>query len=505
MILKIYDSNYLIKVLIYCYVIINILLFLISTYGFFSGAGNLTTISGIFYLIISTLLSLHKRFYEGPFSLLFSFNTLIFFNIPLAFILIEGENYKFGDGLAAVPYSYNEYAQNLWLGLLYLSILWISIWAALVSIPYKKIKLSQFSLSKISNARIIALGFIVLIVTFFDNIRIINVNIEKVEKLFNIFSFILFDHAYLLITGIIIYIKINNSGLFNTNRNRDTLKIGSLIFISFMILSFLSGSKGAILVIFIIFVLIQLAFSMSYIDANVFGPSKLTVFMLIIFAPAIFYLALLQRINVATANLPLFEIYYSGISKIDLDLVPDVLSQILYRLSWGGLDRFILIFQSFIFEDFNFEFTIHFIIYLFKNMLNLILPGTLFSEAYYPSSQFYPEVLSKNFIESDGDYLALMSSFNTQAYTIYGIFIILFGLIAPFFLYLFTLILVLIFNKVNSILIRASILYFWIMSLSSYGIEVAIGNSAHVFLSMLLMFIITYKFFKFNIALSRIN
>jgi len=499
MILKIYNINNAEKIFLSCYVKTNILLILVSTYGFYSGAGFLATTSGIFYLTISLVLTLNKRFIDNPFSILFCFSSLIFFNIPATFILVEGGNYIFGDGLATVPYLFGDYAQNLWLGFLYLSILWASIWAGLVSIDYKKIEIRQLSLSKISNTRIIFLGFIVLIITWIDSQSIMEGYLEKAEKLFNISAFILFDQAYLLLAGIIIYFKINDLELVKNYRN--IINSGSTIFLCFVMLSFLSGSKGAILIIFIFFILIPFSFSRHYSVGYVVGPSIITSVLLLIFSPIIFYLALLQRINLAGGIVPTLGTYLSGVSAIDMDVANTALKQMLYRLSWGGVDRFILLFQSFIFEDFNFSFVSHFLTYLGKNTLNLLLPGTPFSEAYYPSSQFFSEVLSKNLISSDGDYIQLMTSLNTQAYTIFGIFIILFGIIAPIFLYIFTLFLVFVFNRINSVFIRVSILYFWMMSLSSYGIEVVIGNSAHVYLSIWLMYMLIGKHNKFNLTL----
>lgn len=499
MILTIYNTNNAEKIFLYCYITTNILLILISIYGFYSGAGFLTTTSGIFYLTISSLLTLKKRFLDNPFSILFCFSTLIFFNIPATFILVEGSNYIFGDGLATVPYLYDDYAQNLWLGFLYLSILWASIWAGLVSINYKKNELRQVRLSKISNSQIIFLGFIVLIITWIDNQSIVESYLEKAEKFFNISAFIFFDHAYLLLAGIIIFFKINELELSKNYKN--IINSASTIFLCFLMLCFLSGSKGAILIIFIFFILIPFSFSKHYSVSYVVGPSILTSVLLLIFSPIIFYLALSQRINLAGGIEPTLGAYISGVSAIDMDVANEALKQIFYRLSWGGVDRFILLFQSFIFENFNFSFASHFLTYLGKNTLNLLLPGTPFPEAYYPSSQFFSQVLSKNFISSDSNYIELMTSLNTQAYTIFGIFIILFGIIAPIFLYIFTLFSVLVFNRINSVFIKVSILYFWMMSLSSYGIDVVIGNSAHVYLSICLMYMLICKHFKFNFTM----
>ena len=66
---------------------------LAALYGFVSGAGILSTLSGFFYIIVVSLLSLNKTFRKSQFSILFCFYTFLYFNIPVAFILFEGSDY----------------------------------------------------------------------------------------------------------------------------------------------------------------------------------------------------------------------------------------------------------------------------------------------------------------------------------------------------------------------------------------------------------------------------
>jgi hypothetical protein len=216
----------------------------------------------------------------------------------------------------------------------------------------------------------------------------------------------------------------------------------------------------------------------------------------------LFYLALIQRISLGSGVAPDLGTLLAGVSQFDMDVVDDILDQIFYRFAQGGIDRFFLVFQSVIINEFDPGISREFVIYLAKNTVNLLLPGTPFPESYAPSSQLFPNIIQYRLMDGNIDSSSLLKSLNTQPYTIFGVFMIIFGFSSPIFLYLFTFFCGLIFNQRNNVFVKITMMYFFSGALSSYGIEVVLGNSVHLFVSILLMYFLIQIFSKFQILVA---
>ena len=76
-----------------------------------------------------------------------------------------------------------------------------------------------------------------------------------------------------------------------------------------------------------------------------------------------------------------------------MDSAWQIIAIILDRFCHDGIDRFFLIFHGVWVSDFDGNFLQDFYSYLKKNLLNLLLPGTVYPEAYAPSSQIFGSVL----------------------------------------------------------------------------------------------------------------
>lgn len=497
MFFKTYNSESLARTFFKGYFFWSVFLSLVSLYGFASGAGILSTLSGFMYILIVSLLSLNNRFRRSPFSVLLCFFTLLYLNIPAAFILFEGSDYIFGDGVASIPFAQSDYQQSLPFGFLYLTILWVAVWLGIISAGTKIKQIDHKRFSTIEIKSILILGVVVLIATWIDNQAMANVRLNGAEKLTSLLSFVFLDHAFLVMAGLVIFFKLNEPRGFKTPNRINTLVF--VIFLAFTSMSFISGSKGAILVIFILLVLMPFAAFREYPRAQISFPSLKFLVVLVLLSLPLFYFALIQRMSLAYGVAPDLDTLLAGLDKFDADTAYDIVRHILYRLSWGGLDRFELIFQSFVVNSFDLNTSVEFINYLAKNTLNLLLPGTPFLESYAPSSQLYSEVINKNLVGGEIDTNTLIMSFNTQPYTIFGIFIIVFGYAAPAFIYVFLFFYIYIFNKIDSVFIKITMLYFFMGALSSYGIEAALGNSVHLFVSILLMYFLIKVFSQFRI------
>jgi len=226
---------------------------------------------------------------------------------------------------------------------------------------------------------------------------------------------------------------------------------------------------------------------------------------LILLAPLLFYFALVQRLNLS-AGIPLdLSTFLAPLSEVDTSVIYDIINQILYRLSWGGVDRFSLIVQSFSTNAFDYDYAREFFNYLAKNTLNLLLPGTPFPESYAPSSQLFSQVIHKGDMSGEIDTEVLIRALNTQPYTIFGVLVIMFGFAAPIVLYLSTFAYIFVFNKTSNTFIKITLIYFFWVALSSFGLEVCIGNSVHLFVSILLMYFLIKVFSLFRMRLTSIR
>ena len=477
----------------------------IALYGFFSGAGILATLSGFVFIAFSSLLSLNKVFRRSPFAILFCFFTFLYLSIPAVFILVSGNDYIFGLGLESIPFTQSDYQKSLPYGFLYLSLFWFALWLGIISANRKRQKINQENFSSIKLMPVLLMGVIVLIVTWIDNQNFANVRLIGSEQVTSFIALIFLDHAYLILAGLLLFFKLNEKKRIVNSRKITMLMF--VIFAGFTATQSIYGSKGAILVVFMLVVLFPFSFFREDPHAQVSIPSPKYLVVIVLLSVPLFYLALIQRMGITYGIEPNLINFLSGISQIDEGVVYETINEIFYRFSQGGIDRFFLVFQSFIINTFNQDTSMAFVNYLAKNTLNLLLPGThLFPESYAPSSQLFSQVIQYNvvggsIVGGDISRTELIMSLNTQPYTIFGVFTIIFGLAAPIYLFLFTFAFIFFYNKIDNIFIKITMVYFFSGMLSSYGIEAVIGNSAHLLESVLLMYFFIKVLSRFSVKL----
>lgn len=204
------------------------------------------------------------------------------------------------------------------------------------------------------------------------------------------------------------------------------------------------------------------------------------------------------RLLQANGVAPNIDLLIGELVAYNLNDIFDLLNGIGYRLAWGGLDQFLLVFHSFILNSYEMSTALNLITYAAKNFINLIAPGTPFIDAYAPSSQLFYSVIDKANLISDFDAVSLVKSLNTQPYTLFGFFTILFGAFAPLFLF----ILMRIFNKIyfgiDNIFIKIIMQYFFINSLSLFGAEIVAANCINLLISIFFLYQLTRFFSNFS-------
>lgn len=481
-----YKSTRVSQIIFDGYFIASSLLGLASIFSFFANTNVLAVLTSSVYFGTSTLLSTSKNFRKSPFSILICIFSFLFLNIPIAFIIFQGQSYTYGTGLASLPYEQGDYQQSLPLGLLYLTCFWVAIWLGIVLAGRRQRVVNRERPGTIALRLILLLGVFVMYVTWIENSNFADVRLNVSDKENSLIAFVFFDHAYLVLVGVLLLEKLNDSIPIVNSRKISFLF--SAIFIGFVFIYFIAGSKAAILVIINLLVIYPLCVAMgdNLLNVQFLKPSAILFCMLLAFP--MFYFALIQRISLESGIPPSVDTFLSGASRIDFSSLSETVSQIVYRFSQGGVDRFLLIFQSFIAHGFDWETSRQFAIYLFKNTVNLLFLGTPFPEAYVPSSQLFQQVIENKDLVGSSTLSEFIHSMNTQPYTLFGTGVVLFGVFSPIFLCLFTFFFVLIFNKVSNHFLHATMIYFFAGALSSYGIESVVGNSFHLLISMVLMY-----------------
>lgn len=465
------------------YFSLTIFLAVVSLSGFFSGVGNLATVSGFFYLLISSTFVLNERFRRNFLSTTFCIFNLFFFHIPTCFVLAKGLSYTFADGILLIT-SQDVYFQYLPLYFLILCCCSISMWLGMLSYggETKDVDFSVFS--KIELSVIIALGLVVALFSIRDTQAFWNSYASYQKKSEDLLTFLFFDHAFFFLVGPLLIMKFNNE--FKTNQPTIYRATVFIVILEFL-LSLYSGSKaGGLFNILLAFIIIPCSLFVSNWKFKVITPSISTVILLIVVYPIIFFVIEVMRENLALIGTREFNISFEEVFSTSFGSINSLIDSILYRFSWGGLDRFIVVAQSYLAADLG--ETLDFIVFALKSFFNLTLPGTIFLEAYTPTSQIFPVVMEKEIANLNISNIEFISrQFNTQAYTLYGIFIIIFKYFAPIFLFIFSYSYSRIFASSTNIFMRILSVYFFWSLLFSFGIEVVVVNSIHLFLSMIFM------------------
>ena len=450
----------------------------------------LNTVSGVFFLLTTSLLCFNKRFMRSPFALPLCYFTLIFINIPAAYILLQGNEYIFGTGVSPnpLPYLQNEYHKSVSSSFLFLSICWISLWAGIVCAT-KASNLCAFNKNEeqVYFSIIFVLGlFVFLLHTSLFNEFVSGYKgyeIKAQSKLGVLFGV----HAFLALSSIILFRHLNS--LQYLKKKYSAKVTVTLIFILFLYYQYSSGGKAAIMQISATFFLVPISLSRDYVNSKVYFLSFKAFILITLLSPILFYITYIQRLNFGS------DIVYEYSLLDDLFSLDDIailFKKIILRLSQGGIDRYILIFKSFIGSSYDYSLVQSFLVYIAKNTVNLTFPGTPFPEAYAPSGQHFYQVINHNFIgwNFGKDPYLLTSNLNTSTYTVIGESIIFFGIFAPIALFILSFSYVRLYYCFTSLLIKGILALTYLQVLSSYGIDGTFGDSFNLMISMILMYLL---------------
>lgn len=438
------------------------------------------------------------RFKRNVFSILLIYATFLYVYIPLTYISILNENYIFGWGLASLPYNQEYYMDNYVSNLYFLFICIFSAFLSLSIFPTKFCDLkSEEKLKHFGCVPIFILGLMSIFVLIDDILNILAAK-ASIEVSINesLIKFLFYEHAYLIIASLGLLTITNKNS--NSLRSRKFLTI--LITLSFIAVGTFAGSKASWLMFFGFFFIISYSYIRSNSDSLILFPRVSLGIFIIIVAPIVYYVILFYRMSMTTS----FEFnFFEVLETLNTSTISLLIEEVIYRLSAGGFDRFMLISTTFLSLDILSYGTQEYLPYIFKNFINLIMPGTIFVEAYAPSSQLFNDVIDTKSLDGEVTSSFLLKKINSQAYTIYGVITIITGWLAPIFIFLYNFIFCFLYTHIKHFIIRISLIYFYFISLSSFGFEVAAGYSVHIIISLFFMYYVLLILSKFNYKMTK--
>lgn len=463
-----------------CQILISILA-IISTVSIFLSWNPEIVIPTILIFVTPLFFISISKFRDNIFSVLLIFFLIIYVYIPLTYISILGEDYNFGWGLASVPFSQEFYAARYLTNLYFLFLCIFSTFLGLsIFSPQFRIFSNENSLQSFGVWPIFLLGIIAVtilvndITTSHAAIRAGKSGSEGLIK------FLFFDHAYLFISGVAL---IAVTTLDTNHKMKKTLIL--LIAFAFIGAFMLAGMKAGWLSLGILFLFLPYCYLRNNRTSFILFPSIYIIVSMCVLAPVIYFATYFYRFAISSS----FEFdVLTILSLLDSNSLGILLEEIFYRLSAGGFDRFMLISTTFLTDGFSSYGIQEYLPYMIKNFINLILPGTIYLEAYAPSSQMFPQVIQQ--VQMDGDVSAsyLLSSINSQPYTIFGVMTVIGGWFAPLIIFLYNLVFSIMYAFFKNLFIRMTLIYLYWTALNSFGFEVALGYAYHLIISLFFMY-----------------
>lgn len=434
-----------------------------------------------------------QRFRNNVFSILLVITLFLYIYIPLTYASIMGKDYIFGKGLLSIPYSQEEYMDSYLTNLYFLFILILSAFLSLSIFSTKfKFLRSEIKLSNIGYTPIILLALFSTFILIQDVLTTLDAKAASEAGSEGLIKFLFFDHAFLFIAGVCL--------MAATGKNQRSIRLQKkLIFyiaLIFMGIGMLAGSKASWLGILFFFFLLSYVYIRNRPNSLILFPSIPLAVFIIIVAPVLYFISYFYRVSMTTS---IDFNFYTALATLDKSTIGILAEEIFYRLSAGGFDRFMLISTSFLSSDISYYGIQEYLPYITKNLINLLMPGSPYPEAYAPSSQLFIDVIQMSPLEGDVSAAYLLRSINSQAYTIFGVITIISGWMAPIFIFIYNFIFCALYSLIKHLIFRMSLIYFYFTSLSSFGFEVAAGYTYHIIISVFFMYYVLIGFSKFKL------
>jgi hypothetical protein len=336
----------------------------------------------------------------------------------LSYILFN-ENYIFGSGLLEIPFDYKNIRKNLAISIIQLTLYWICIWFTIyiISNPKKIFKQDNLFVNVKYYEIVLLISIIGIIISIYQNINAKFLLKEGIADI-NIFRFLFADHVIIIYSATLFFYLKNQSNFSEKNLNYKFL----LLLILYCINFYFQQNKSPLYFI-IVYIFISLISYNRYKNFKIIFPNYISIFLIIFVVVVGYDLMAIYRSYSSSYNEFSFFTFLEIFKNYSINNI--VFEKIIFRLANGGLEQFLLINESF--SYYNFTYSLEFAGYMFKNFINMMLPGTIYVESYVPSSQLFNDVISHKEIYSKLTKIEFSREINTQPYTPFGLSIILFG------------------------------------------------------------------------------
>ncbi|MBU3598277.1 hypothetical protein [Polynucleobacter bastaniensis] len=426
------------------------------------------TILSVVLIILLILIYNDKALIQNPLSLCLLLYSFLFLVLPLFYISYKGDEYQYGKAFMVDGVYLHETNS---FGLIALMLFYIASWYGL---RVKK-NLKDLEPEKIKWKYLI---IAILTISIYSILRKMDFEIYKTSDFIpseSIISYILYDNALILFISAYFFNYLNTC-----NFNKKIIYFYSFFFIYYVVVLTLFGSKASVLVIFIEMILFPLALSLEFKNAKVISIDIRGSILLVLSSFWIFYFV--NEIRLSNLKLNVFD---SLNRLIEFNIFIENLNRIFQRLAWGSIDQYFLIFNMVFKDNFLQDKKIDFIEYIFKSTLNLVLPGTPFVETIAPSSEILSLLLNGGDIFNlVGDKHSLFATYNSQPYSLFGLFLLIFGFLSPLFLYFYMKLISRLYFMSKNLYIKITILLLFINNLVCFGIDADINNAMHTFIAV---------------------
>lgn len=439
--------------------------------------------SALLFVSVSWLVNRWPRYLRSPFALAASFTTCLHFVLPLTVLTVFGSNYQFGYGMDAIPRESAEYLRTAPLGILTLTGLFLSGVAGLTLTASRREPSTGRLLGRVVPEWPIGmLGLVVVLATVQGTDALLKIRLTGNETAESLWQFIFFDSPYLILFPIVIAAKLMGPGAMR--RLLAEWQFTLILLMFFLQATIGSTSKGFILTLVLMSFVLPLSYLQSSRDVLTLMPSRKMVTAAVVLSVAIFFVAQALRVAVYSGENRSVSGVVSALSSGDGEVYTGV-STVAYRLS-AALDRYLLIFDAERTTGHSTAYAAMYVQYMAKNFVNLIWLGTPYLEAYMPSSNLLAPVLYRDALLGESSKEMLLRTLNTQPFTMYGVALLVGGGFAPVLIFGGCMLLGAAYRLVRGLPARLSLLYLYVTAVHSYGFEVVLGNTVHLFVSLIL-------------------
>jgi hypothetical protein len=330
---------------------------------------------------------------------------------------------------------------------------------------------------------VVLLGMVVLFFAYQSTQAFFNIRLTGEATAESLLQFIFFDQAYLMLLPILVSLGLTR---FPSRRRRLATRFGLILFLFYLQATLGNTSRGFILTLFTVSFVIPISYLQGSREVRLFVPSKKGFITAVVMAVPMFLVAQVMRVSAFSGQPISTELLLNTLRPGDSQIL-SVLGDVFYRFA-AGVDRYILIFDSHLYNGHSVEYGMEYGTYLAKNLANLLLPGTPYPEAYTQSSNLLLPVLFKQPMLGDRTKVELLRTLNTQPYTFYGVAVILAGRLAPVLVFGLVALVGLAYRWTRGVPARIGLIAFYNLLISSYAFEVNVATALH-FTGSLLVFI----------------